>query len=141
MVYCERCDRYFRHHSSFEQHRRSSSYHYVCYQCDRDFTSRDGLIQHFVQSPVHSFCQRCEEHFDDDDDLETHYEDVHWYCTSCRRGSSFEPIMTRSPRRDSPVAPVPLHSSLPTNAACTSTIARVTGIVWIVVAYSRARIT
>ncbi|GJE97004.1 C2H2 type zinc-finger protein [Phanerochaete sordida] len=83
MAWCDRCERGFPHDRAFEQHRRDSSFHWLCYKCDRDFTSERSRIQHYTQSPRHHYCQRCDEIFDDDEDLEQHFEEAHWYCSPC----------------------------------------------------------
>ncbi|KAF9011236.1 hypothetical protein BDQ17DRAFT_1387660 [Cyathus striatus] len=73
MMYCDRCDRYFRHEGALEQHIRDSNSH-----CS-------ALKEHYVQSPCHAYCQYCNEHFHDYDDLRDHYKDKHNYCHSCDR--------------------------------------------------------
>lgn len=83
MAHCERCNRWFRADWALQQHKNDSGMHHVCDDCDLDFATALALAQHYAQSPVHPYC--CGELFDDWVDLFDHYDDAHYYCTTCNK--------------------------------------------------------
>ncbi|PFH49801.1 hypothetical protein AMATHDRAFT_62436 [Amanita thiersii Skay4041] len=83
MPYCNRCDRYFNSYYALNQHKRDSSFHWICDDCGIDFSTSAGRKEHYVQSPRHDYCQRCDELFDDEEELEDHYDEVHHWCRHC----------------------------------------------------------
>ena len=84
--YCYECDRYFNTISALQQHMSNSINHpWYCPTHHADFDTRVGLKEHWVQSLDHDYCQHCDIHFEDEEDLHIHFDENHYWCSSCNK--------------------------------------------------------